>query len=368
MKMLKKIISVLLCLVFVNSFIACDAEESSSSGNLQAEHLNIASLFQQNETIAAKEYYQFERVTYQGYNLDYVVKDSSGKEIKLNTFGFIATDSKYDVTVQVRETGESYAYTLNVKDLNAPVVSYIRDYRNTMINESVELIFPNYHDNIDAKENLTVSSTLYYNGEIVKTIAEGENSFVPDKTGKYILTTTVADTSGNTSSIDYTYNVVSDVEYANKVFYLDEAEGINCLKDCIATEVSYNTNPQYCHESEQGSMKLYLDGSHMNPRVALNYPLVNLNGYSEIYFWIYNAADYRLGLFFNMTSSHIELQPKSWAKFTVSVSVLEDIYTTNQNQYELADITGLQFFFHSIDSNEKILDTATVYFSAIYAK
>ena len=375
MKGFKRIISFGLSFVAAVSFVACNgnsgafsSDSNSANQNYENVELNIAELFTGDKTIAAKEYYQFERATYQGFNLEYTVKDSSGAEVELNNYGFIALDTKYDVTVKVRETGESHTFSLKAQDLNAPIVSYFRDYRNTMINESVDFIIPTYHDNIDSSEKLTVVSTLYYGDEVIKTLSDGETSFVPDKTGKYVLRTTVADTEGNTTSIDYTYNVVDNAEYANKLFYLDEEEGVNCMKDRIASVVSHNTDLQYCHESEKGSTKIFLDGSHLNPRIALNYPLIDLNGYTEIYFWIYNDADYKLGLFFNMTSAHIELQPKAWAKFTISVSALQDVWTTNQNQFELADITGLQFFFHGVESNEQILETATVYFSAIYAK
>ena len=312
-------------------------------------------------------------VTYQGYNLQYEVKNSSGQVVSLINYSFIASDTKgYKVTVKVKETGETFSYSLKTKDLTAPIVKYIRDYRNALVNEPVELVYPSYHDLVDTKESLSVNSVLYYGEDIVEEVTPNENtSFTPDKVGKYFLKTTVSDSQGNSTMVTYTYNVVDDPEYANKVFYFDEAEGVNCIKDKIAGSVVYNTESAFCYGTEKGSTKIMLnhDGNtHVNPRFALNYPLIDLTGYSEIYFWVYNASAFRLGFFFNMTSAHIEIYPGQWTKFSIPVSILVDLYTTNGNQFDLHDITGLQIFFHSIETNEQILDGACVYLSAVYAR
>ena len=326
----------------------------------------LSNVFESNYEIAYKEVYQFQKLTHGGKNLEYSVKDKNGKRIELCNYAFLAeNDAGYDVVVTERSGKGKATFSFTVKDKTVPYVKYNRNYKNVLVGTSTEIVIPIYFDNKDAKESLVLSSTLQYGDETIE--YEGA-TFTPDKTGKYVLTTTVTDVAGNASTITYTYNAVENESMLNKVFHTDEEEGLVCLKDLISITTSYNTDKQYVRDGENGSTKLFFNGGHVNPRCALNYPLVSLENYEKIWFYVYNDSNMTLGFFFNMTTQHVELQPKQWTRVEFLTSGMQEIFTTNKNQFELADITGLQIFFHSVSTSEEILNTATIYMSGVYAE
>ena len=336
-----------------------------------------------------REFYQLPYNSLEGRGVTYTVR-FGGREVETFNGGFLVEElGTYSVSARVQGRS-AYDFSVVAKDMTAPTLSFARDYGTALVNTQVSFPQPSVlTDNLDSAENIALSYALEKDGAAVEFTG---TSFTPSAAGNYTLTATAADAAGNAAQAEYVFNVVSDASKLNKVFYFDESYGTKCFMDFVGGSVSYNTDPQYVREGENGSVRVTFDGSHVNPRLAVNYPLISLADSEErgefqaLVFHVYNASPHAITMVLTRDTSYHggtfgqTIPANGWAE----VRYTRDMLAENPNwdvaagetpdsiddpYFDLNDISGLQFFFFTTDGDNIMTEQGgTLYYGAAYAE
>ena len=323
----------------------------------------FSNYFEQSYDAGYREFFQLPRNSIEGRGVTYEVR-VDGKRVETFNGGFLVERlGTYRVKAKVAGRG-SFSFRVNSSDLTAPQIDAGRDYVTVLTGSAADLPVPVLTDNLDEAEQISLSYAVNRDGQ---SVAFADGCFTPETDGKYEVIVTATDRAGNAASARVTYSAVSDPAKLHKLFYFDEPEGTNCIRDFIGGSASYNSDAQFVREGEAGSLKISFDGSHINPRFAFNAPLLSLEGATAFTFWVYNDSQNDIGMALNMGRAGFHFPAGAWTQVRVTADQIPE--NSDDPNYELADISGMQSFFYSTPSDQELLQNkGTLYFSAAYAE